>query len=178
MPCLVHPTLPNALCSYVHHCAHCALHNALSTMLDNNCTQHSLHPVLCYLHNDVQKHDIGSQQMCNCAWYLQKTNITLLFNISKCNTCLDIICWLRLTVMLCWKRNSKEKETLVDLSVQFDFVKTFQSELDKTLNFRAGTFSLSWPTLLKLHCNTTYNTCKISNNKDLNFINCLASQEK
>ena len=35
----------------------------------------------------------------------------------------------------------KKKETLVDLSVQFDFVKTFQSELDQTWNFRPELFS-------------------------------------
>ena len=43
-----------------------------------------------------------------------------------------IMCKICLTGMVSWKRNVRE--TWVDLSVQFDFVKTVQSDLDKTWN--------------------------------------------
>ena len=43
-----------------------------------------------------------------------------------------IMCQICLTGMVSWKRNVRE--TCVDLSVQFDFVKTVQSDLDKTWN--------------------------------------------
>ena len=71
-------------------------------------------------------------------------------------------------MIMCWK----EEETLVDLSVQFDFVKTFQSELDQTLNFRPKLFShcLSCSKNTVIHDTHIY-VYKISDNNDLNITN-------
>ena len=150
-----HCTLHNALCNaQPQFCitlfAHYTMHQAsLSTSYPTQCTMQicaSLHTIhsyrkssdtLCFAICTMCKR-IPPCTMCKRSQQMGCMRSLKNHHHSPFQYCSKRLLAFVVTMMImCWK----EEETLVDLSVQFDFVKTFQSELDQTLNLRPELFS-------------------------------------